>query len=121
MRILVIDDDGLAGAMTSLVLEELGHVVLLTESAAEARANLSMDPAIEMIISDFNMPDTSGLELFRQLRQNRVTLPFILLTGDDPDTLRALEPGLDACVLKDDTLETSLAQAIAQILERPTL
>lgn len=121
MRILVIDDDGLAGAMTSLVLEELGHVVVLTESAAEALATLALDPAIQMIVSDFNMPDTSGLELLRQLRANGVTLPFLLLTGDDPATLRALEPGLDACVLKDDTLETSLALAIAQILARPTL
>lgn len=121
MRILVIDDDGLAGAMTSFVLEELGHVTVQSESAAEALSTLALDPGIQMIISDLHMPDTSGLELFRQLRDRAIKLPFILLSGADPDQMHALEPELDACVLKDETLETSLARAIAQILARPTL
>jgi CheY-like chemotaxis protein len=121
MRILVVDDDGLAGEMTSAVLEELGHDPVLVESASQAHASLASDPAIELLISDLNMPVTNGLELFRQLRISGVTLPFILLTGDDPERARREEPGLDGCVLKDFPLEESLAQAIAQIKTRRTL
>jgi CheY-like chemotaxis protein len=120
MRILVVDDDSLAGEMTAAVLEGLGHEPLLAENGVEAMEQLSADAAIQMIISDLNMPMISGIELFREIRTQGVNLPFILLSGDDPESLRQQEPQLDACVLKDFSLEESLPQAIAEVLARRT-
>lgn len=118
MRTLVVDDDSFAGEMTAAVLEGLDHECLLAENGIEAMEMLNADGAIDMVISDLNMPLISGIELFRELRGKGLLMPFILLTGDDPEGPRRQEPGLDACLLKDFTLEESLPRAIAEALAR---
>ena len=116
MHILVVDDDVMAGEITGAILEELGHEVILAEDGMEAASKLNADEAIEMIISDMNMPMISGIDLFRELREQGCTLPFILLTGDKPEKLLAEEPRLDACVLKDFDLEETLPQVMNEVL-----
>ena len=116
MRILVVDDDAMAGEITGAILEELGHEVILAEDGIAAASKLNADEAIEMIISDMNMPMISGIDLFRELREQGCTLPFILLTGDKPEKLLAQEPRLDACVLKDFGLEETLPQVMSDVL-----
>lgn len=118
MRILVVDDDALAGEMTAAVLEGLGHEPLLVENGVEAMEKLAADSAIEMVICDLNMPLVSGIDLFREMRTQGSTLPFILLTGDDPAGPWQQEPKLDACLLKDFSLEESLPKIIAEVLAR---
>lgn len=115
MRILIVDDDPFAGQMVAAILEELGHATVVCENAADAVHALAEDAAIELIVSDMNMPLISGVDLFRELRAQRCSLPFVLLSGDDPQALLALEPELDACVMKDDALENTLARVLAQI------
>lgn len=118
MRILVVDDDSLAGQMTAAVLEDAGHEVVLAEDGMSAAQTLNADPAIHMVISDMNMPMLSGIDLFREMRAEGMNQPFILLTGDDPDGLRVQEPKLDACVMKDFSLEERLPAIIAEVLAR---
>jgi CheY-like chemotaxis protein len=118
MKILVVDDDAMAGEMTGAVLEGIGHDVLLAEDGIEAADKLNANPDIEMVISDMNMPMISGIDLFRELRDQGNTLPFILLTGDEPDGLLREEPRLDGCLLKDFTLEDSLPQLLNDVLTR---
>ena len=116
--ILVVDDDAMAGEMTGAVLEEMGHEAVLAEDGVDAAAKLNADSGIGMVISDMNMPMVSGIDLFRELREQGSTLPFILLTGDAPDGLLAQEPRLDACMLKDFSLEESLPQVLAEVLAK---
>ncbi|MBX9935661.1 MAG: response regulator [Burkholderiaceae bacterium] len=114
MRILIVDDDPMAAEMISSILQELGHSVLLAEDGMDAVGHLNTDATIEMVISDMNMPLITGIDLFRELREQGNALPFILLTGDDPDKLRVLEPRLDACIMKDFDLDSTLPAAMAQ-------
>ncbi len=116
MRILVVDDDALAAEMTSAVLEDGGCDVVAVESADLALVHLAGDADFDAVVSDMNMPGLSGLDLFRTLRGRGIALPFILLSGDDPAALKALEPGLDACVAKDADLEAALMDAVADVL-----
>ncbi len=118
MRILVVDDDWLAGQVTGAVLEDAAYEVVTAEDGIAAAALLDADPAIDLVVSDMNMPGPSGIELFRQLRARGATLPFILLTGDDPAGLLAQEPRLDACLMKDADLPETLAPAVAAVLAR---
>ena len=118
MRILVVDDDSMAGEMTGAVLEEMGHEVILSEDGVDAAMKLNADGGIEMVISDMNMPMVSGIDLFREVREQGSTLPFILLTGDEPAGLLLQEPRLDACLLKDFSLEETLPQVMAEVLAR---
>ncbi len=118
MKILVVDDDTMAGEMTGAILEEMGHEAVMAEDGIDAAGKLNADGSIEMVISDMNMPMVSGIDLFRELREQGSTLPFILLTGDEAAGLLAQEPRLDACLLKDFTLEESLPQIVAEVLAR---
>lgn len=118
MKILVVDDDALAGEMTAAVLEALGHEAVLAENGIDAAERLEADSAIALVVSDMNMPLLSGIDLFRELRAQGSTLPFILLTGDEPEGLLAQEPRLDACLTKDFTLEERLPALLAEVLAR---
>lgn len=118
MKILLVDDDELAAEMSAAVLEDNGHEIVLAGNGFEALEKLAAEPGIAFIVSDMNMPMMSGIELFQELRAQGETRPFMLLTGDEPDALLAREPGLDACLLKDFSLEESLPQKIAEVLAR---
>lgn len=115
MRVLIVDDDDFAAAMTAAVLEDGGHEAVIVDGGVAAVETLAADPAFDAVISDMNMPLISGLELFETLREGGCVLPFILLSGDDPQVLQRREPRLDACIAKDGNLEQSLASALANL------
>lgn len=119
MRILVVDDDPLAGELIAAVLEEGGCEVTVVEGAAAALDVLGADPDFDAIVSDMNMPGLNGLAFFSALRAQGNTVPFVLLSGDDPQALAQREPGLDACLAKDAELETTLMMTLADVLLPP--
>ncbi|WP_114416601.1 response regulator [Marinospirillum perlucidum] len=116
MQILVVDDDPLAGEMIAAVLEEEGHQPVLASSAIEGMEKLNEEEAIGLVISDMNMPLVNGIDFFRELREQGNQLPFILLTGDDPQKASEQEAGLDACIMKDFSLDESLPGVLNQVL-----
>ena len=118
MKVLVVDDDALAGEMIAAVLEGMGHEAVLGEDGVDAVGRLNADSSIALVISDMNMPLVSGIDLFRELRAQGCLLPFILLTGDEPAGLLAQEPRLDACLAKDFTLEEHLPALIGEVMTR---
>ncbi len=116
MQILVVDDDPFAGELITLTLEALDYEVIMAEHALAALELLQPAHQIELVISDMNMPMVSGIELFQTLRAQGIDLPFILLTGDDPEPLQQQEPALNACLLKDFSLDETLPQVIEQVM-----
>lgn len=118
MRILVVDDDPLAGEMTSALLEAHGYGTLIADNAMDAIEQLEAVSDIALIVSDMYMPLIDGLELLATLREQQLTLPFILLTGDRVETDQATLPaGLTASLSKDADLESTLLLAVNQALD----
>ena len=79
IRILLVeDDDGTARAM-GRVLKRMSHDVTLASTVDSAR-RAAADGAFDLVISDLGLPDGSGLELMRELR-NQYALKGIALTG----------------------------------------
>lgn len=118
MRILVVDDDPIAGAITGAVLEDGGYEVALAESGAEALALLAGDDAVAVVISDMNMPGMTGLELFQRIRGEGRSVPFLLLSGDDPQRLGPTVASLDGCLMKDESLTEQLIGRVEAVLAR---
>jgi CheY-like chemotaxis protein len=104
--------------MTVAVLEDLGYECQLADNGVEAMEMLAGDDRFDLVVSDMNMPLVSGIDLFRELRSQGFVLPFILLTGDNPEGLQAQEPKIDACLFKDFSLEESLPRLIDEVLSR---
>ena len=116
MRILIVDDDPFAGAMASAILEAEDHDCTLLESGVEALDALGDEQnGFDLVISDMHMPLLSGLDLFREMRERGISTAFVLLTGDDPEPLRAQAPGIAACLMKDASLEATLPATVARL------
>jgi CheY-like chemotaxis protein len=116
MQILVVDDDTFAAEVIQATLEAFDYQVSLAENALDAMEQWQANEQIKLIISDMNMPMVSGIELYQMLKAQGSQLPFILLTGDDPEPLHQQEPGLSACVLKDYNLDEHLPAVISRVL-----
>lgn len=108
MRILIVDDDPLAGEMASLILESAGHECQRVENGVEALELLQEQPDLDLVVSDMNMPLVNGAELLAELRERGQMLPFILLTGDDPEALAAQVSTASGVLCKDASLEETL-------------
>jgi CheY-like chemotaxis protein len=115
MRILIVDDDPLAGEMASLILESAGHACQRVENAVEALEVLEQQPDLDLVVSDMNMPLVSGADLLAELRERGRMMPFVLLTGDDPQTLSGQLGAASAVLCKDASLEESLPALVERL------
>jgi signal transduction histidine kinase len=100
-RIMVVDDDPLVSAGTVAMLEDLGHSAFEANSGAEALKLLESGLEVDVLVTDHAMPQMTGLELARRLRDMRPQLSVILATGyadlphaDDADLPRLNKPFL---------------------------
>lgn len=118
MKILVVDDDLLAAEMTGAILESANYEVIIAENAVEGLELVAAHPDLSMIVSDMNMPLISGIEFFHEVRAQQLKLPFIVLTGDEPDSLLQQEPALDGCLMKDFDLQDALLQLVHSLLQQ---
>ena len=116
MKILVVDDDEFSGDMIAAVLADNGYETVSVDGGVAALDVVASDPCLAAIVSDMNMPALSGLDLFGALREEGCDLPFILLSGTDPDALRRREPLLTYCIAKDGDLEVRLPQTLERAL-----
>lgn len=78
--VLCIDDDLTGLALRKLLLETKGHVVL-TATNGKAGIELARRVSLDAVVLDFQMPQMDGEQVARVLRQERPTLPIILLSG----------------------------------------
>ena len=99
--LLVEDDERLARALTRL-LEGDRHVV---EHAADGRTGLELAGAIDgldAVILDMGLPDISGLDVARRIRQDGIDVSILMLTARDTvnDRVTGLDAGADDYVVK---------------------
>lgn len=116
MKILVVDDDEFSGDMIAAVLADNGYEAISVDGGVAALDVVASDPCLAAVVSDMNMPAVNGLDLFNALRERGCDLPFILLSGVDPETLRRREPRLDYCLAKDGDIEVCLPQTLERAL-----
>ena len=70
MNALVVDDSRTMRAILARALQELGISVVGAASAEEALVMLQADDAPDLIMADWHMPGTSGLDFVRALRRD---------------------------------------------------
>lgn len=106
MKILAVEDDAVARAVLRRALQKLGHEVIEAKDGREAWASMEAEP-VRVIVSDWMMPQLSGLELCRRLRARagEEYVYFILITANSADSTNRIEAA-DAGV--DDFLSKPL-------------
>jgi DNA-binding NtrC family response regulator len=79
-RILIIDDDTAVRESIERMLRSAGYTVRSAANGEEGFA-LAKGGAFDVILSDMRMPGLSGLDVLRQLREQRVDSVFMIMTG----------------------------------------
>jgi two-component system response regulator AtoC len=77
--ILVVDDESLIRWTLSERLSQDGHVVVEAETAKAALARFG--PDIDLVLLDFKLPDSDGLQVLRTMKASDPDVPVILLTA----------------------------------------
>lgn len=118
-RILVVDDDPEIRKLLARYIESQGFRVLLAASCRELRDKLATN-AVDLIVLDVMLPDGSGLEVCRDLRAQRSSVPIILLTAlkEDVDRIIGLEIGADDYLGKPFNPRELIARARAVLRRR---
>ena len=103
MQILVVDDQAAARQFLEKILKDWGHTVYLAENGSEAWITL-LSTAVDMVVTDWMMPEMNGLELCRKIRSAGFNkyIYIILISARDTqqDIIRGLEVGVDDYITK---------------------
>ena len=101
--ILLVDDEAAIRDMLSIALEAADFNVLQAENAQQAHASI-IDRQPDLVLLDWMMPGTTGLELLRRLKRDELTekIPVIMLTAkaEEDSKISGLDAGADDYIPK---------------------
>jgi CheY-like chemotaxis protein len=118
--ILLVDDNPHGSVARRTVLEELGYEIYTGGSGEEALALLERQK-VDLVITDFRMPNMDGVELIARIRQLRQDMPIILLSGFvEPLGLTEQSTGADIVLAKSAGEVAFLIRSVRRLLSRQT-
>ena len=108
MKILVVDDSSTMRRIIKNTLNRLGYKDLYEgEHGLEAWDVLQANPDIDVLITDWNMPEMNGLELVKKVRaeEKYKDMPIIMVTteGGKTEVITALKAGVNNYIVKPFT------------------
>ena len=107
-HVLYVDDDPIMLLTVQGLLQRRGYRVSCIEDPREALAALNDQPqAFDLVVTDFNMPVLSGIDVARDIARLRPDLPVVMTSGYFTDEVRAaaLQAGVRSLLQKEYTLE----------------
>ncbi len=115
-QILLVEDEELLRDVLASCLAQRGYQVLAVGKPSEALAHLDNDPGIQILISDFTLPEMNGVALAREALARSPNLPIILATGHHLDSADLPDPAIQ--VLVKPFRPQALVSAIEAALRR---
>ena len=121
IRILVVDDFSTMRRIVKNLLSDLGfNNTVEAEDGHSALAVLRQD-AVELVVTDWNMPGMTGIELLREIRADAKFrgLPVLMVTAEAKreQIIEAAQAGVNGYIIKPFTAAT-LEDKLAKIFER---
>lgn len=110
MKVLTVDDFSTMRRIIRNILRQLGFSnISEAEDGAAALKLLENDP-VDFVISDWNMPNMTGIELLRAIRANEKLqkIPVLLVTAEalKENVVEAVKAGVNGYIVKPFTAET---------------
>ena len=116
--ILIVEDETAIREMLSFSLMQAGYIVLQAKNVSEALKILD-DENLGLVIIDWGLPQVSGLELVKLIRDNEVIedMPIIMLTAkaQESDKVKGLDIGVDDYMTKPVSINELHARIKAQL------
>jgi len=121
--ILLVDDQPSVLNVQKMLLEAMGHTVITALNGESAiTAFEKTKDSIQMLITDFKMPDMDGIDLAEKLRESRSDLPLLMVTayGEKDKLKRAKE--LNMTIILKPTNLAKFSKAVAETqLKHPNI
>lgn len=109
-KILIVEDDAKIARFVELELKHEGYE---TDTAGDGRTGLlkALEPSTDLVLLDIMLPELSGIEVCRRVRQES-SVPIIMLTakGDVTDKVSGLDMGANDYMTKPFAIEELLAR-----------
>jgi DNA-binding response OmpR family regulator len=118
MNILIIEDDQRIAQLIQRGLEEQGFATTLAYDGLSGK-KLALQNNYDLIITDIILPKIDGLDLCKQIRENRLDTPIIMLTalGTTDDKVEGFDAGADDYLVKPFEMRELLVR-IRALLKR---
>ena len=114
-RILIIEDDNDLADITKDMLESYGYDVQIVVNCGQA-FDILVREQFQLLLMDINLPDGSGFDVCRELRQmSRVPVIFASARTSEDDKIKGLDMGGDDYLAKPYSLRELLARVNALI------
>jgi PAS domain S-box-containing protein len=106
LSVLVVDDSDFFGSVVADKLESNYGMATRTATTASKGLEELREYPIDCVVSDYEMPETTGLEFYEQVSEGW-DVPFVLLTGrgDEEIASRAISMGVDEYLQKQSVME----------------
>ena len=121
MRILVVDDFSTMRRIVKNILKQLGYTnVVDADDGTTAWEVLNKDN-IDFVITDWNMPNMSGLELLKKIRNSEefAAMPVLMVTAEaqQENIIEAVQAGVSNYIVKPFTAD-AIEQKIDKIFSK---
>ncbi len=111
-RVLVVDDEPRLTELLSLELDVEGYDVDIASDGATGLIRSRSEPAPDLIILDWNLPDFSGIDICQRIRAGGICTPILMLTGHEEvsDRVTDLDAGVDDYLMKPFSIDELMAR-----------
>jgi two-component system, chemotaxis family, chemotaxis protein CheY len=109
MKVLVVDDFATMRKIVRNILKQIGFEDITEAEDGNVALRLIKSEQVGLVVTDWNMPNMSGLDLLREIRQNPQTasLPVLMVTAEGlkENVMDAVKAGVNNYVVKPFTAE----------------
>lgn len=120
LKFLVVDDFATMRRIVRNLLKELGYTNSEEAEDGAAALNLLRSAKFDFVVSDWNMPNMTGLELLKNIRadESLKTLPVLMITAEakKENIIEAAHAGANGYIVKPFTAAT-LDEKLAKIFK----
>jgi two-component system chemotaxis response regulator CheY len=114
MRALVIDDSRTVRIIIGTILRELGMEVLEAANGLEALEQMKLNPDVDLMLLDWNMPQMNGLDFLRAVRSQRgydaVRILMVTSEAQSEQVTQALSAGANEYLMKPFSKDVLVAK-----------
>jgi two-component system, chemotaxis family, chemotaxis protein CheY len=110
IKILIVDDFATMRRIIRNILVQLGYSNILEADDGTSALSIIDSEPVDLIVSDWNMPKMTGLDLLKAVRANETTAntPFIMVTAEaqQDNIIQAVKARVSQYIVKPFTAET---------------
>ena len=121
MKVLVVDDFATMRRIVKNVLKQIGFTEIVEADDGSTALEVLRQTKIDLIVSDWNMPKVTGLDLLKAVRSDESlkAMPFLMVTAEaqKDNVVQAVQAGVSNYVVKPFTAE-ALKEKLEKVFDK---